>query len=270
MIVFPNAKINLGLHIIDKRPDGYHNIETCFYPIGWKDILEIIPADTLAFSSSGLPIPGDASQNLCLKAYQLLKNDFDLPPVQIHLHKIVPIGAGLGGGSADAAFTIRLLNETFQLGISEDNLAIYAAKLGSDCAFFIKNEPVFAIEKGEVWQDIDMLDLRFHHLVVVFPKIHISTAEAYQSVKKRGKTNNLYKQLALPLAEWRNTIENDFEKSVFENHPSLQKIKNLLYEEKALYASMSGSGSAMFGIFRDEPDLDKFKQNEALVWAGEL
>lgn len=270
MIVFPNAKVNLGLHIIDKRLDRFHNIETCFYPIGWKDVLEIIPANFLAFTSSGLAIPDNPEENLCLKAYHLIKSDFDIPPVKIQLHKIVPIGAGLGGGSSDAAFTIDLLNDKFKLGITEEKRNEYASKLGSDCAFFIKNSPVFAVEKGEVHEEINLPTFCIYTIVVIFPNIHVSTALAYQSVIKRGKSQGLKKQLMLPINEWKNTIENDFEKSVFPIYPEIEKIKALLYEEKAEYAAMSGSGSAVFGIFRHEPDVDKFKFENYLVWSGEM
>jgi 4-diphosphocytidyl-2-C-methyl-D-erythritol kinase len=270
MIVFPNAKINIGLHIINKRSDGYHNIETCFYPIAWKDILEIIPANELSFSTSGISIPGDPKDNLCIRAYKILKEVYDLPPVKIHLHKIVPMGAGLGGGSSDAAFTISLLNEKFGLGISEEQKTNYASKLGSDCAFFIKNEPIFATQKGDVWEEVKPISLNSYHLVVIYPQIHVSTALAYQSVVKRGESQNLKEKLNLPIERWKSAIDNDFEKSVFPAFPALISLKALMYKENAIYASMSGSGSAIYGIFEKEPDVDKFKMHNYLVWSAKL
>jgi len=270
MIVFPNAKINLGLHIIDKRADGFHNIETCFYPTGWKEVLEIIPADSLAFTSSGLSIPSNSAENLCLQAYKLIKSDFDIPPIKIHLHKIIPIGAGLGGGSSDAAFTLKLLNDKFKLAIAEEKLVEYASKLGSDCAFFINNRPAFATAKGEKQESVSLPYFLRHYLVVIFPNIHISTAVAYQNVDKRGKSAGLKEKLTMPIVEWKDHIDNDFEKTVFSFHPAIAQIKAQLYKENALYAAMSGSGSAVFGLFKHEPDLDKFRQPNHVIWSGEF
>src|SRR5688572_14534594 len=178
MIAFPNAKLNIGLNVTERRPDSFHNLESVFYPVQWCDALEILPAKETKFTSSGIEIPGTIESNLCLKAYQLLKTDFELPPVKIHLHKNIPIGAGLGGGSSDAAFTLKLLNQLFELNIAEDKLEDYARKLGSDCAFFIRNKPVFAHEKGDVFEPIK-LDLTGYNCVVVYPNLHITTAEAY-------------------------------------------------------------------------------------------
>lgn len=270
MIVFPNAKINLGLHIIDKRSDGYHNIETVFYPVQWNDILEIVPSNVFQFTSSGIEIPGNSDENLCVKAYNLLKKDFDIPPVKIHLHKIVPIGAGLGGGSSDAAFTIKLLNEKFKLSIAEEKLEKYAAQLGSDCAFFIANKPVFAFEKGDQWKNINLPNLENFNLVIVYPQINVSTFLAFQNVKKRGKSEHLYENYNLPLIEWQSKIENDFENSIFPFHPILSKIKAKMLEKGALYSAMSGSGSSVFGIFPQEQDVDQFKESDYLVWAGKM
>jgi 4-diphosphocytidyl-2-C-methyl-D-erythritol kinase len=168
MVSFPNGKINLGLHVVAKRPDGYHNIESCFYPVGWSDVLEIIEAPELRFTSSGLPIPGDAAQNLCLKAYAALKRDFDLPPVHIHLHKVIPIGAGLGGGSADCAFTVKILNEKFALGLTPAQMEDYVRPLGSDCAFFIQNKPLYCYEKGDRFAEIEV-DLKGYFIVLINP-----------------------------------------------------------------------------------------------------
>lgn len=249
MLAFPTCKINLGLRITEKRPDGFHNLQSCFYPVGWGDVLEIIPANSFAFSSSGLPIPGDASQNLCIKAYNLLKTDFDLPPVQMHLHKLVPIGAGLGGGSSDASFTLTLLNNQFALGLSSAQMEDYARLLGSDCAFFVQNRPVYCTEKGDVFSEI-ALDLSGYYIVLVYPNLAISTAEAYAGIRPRPTEHSLKDQLEAPIDTWRTTVHNDFEDSLFPRYPVLAQIKAQLYESGAVYASMSGSGSTVYGIFQ--------------------
>ncbi|MGA0556322.1 4-(cytidine 5'-diphospho)-2-C-methyl-D-erythritol kinase [Larkinella sp. VNQ87] len=248
MITFPNVKINIGLTITEKRPDGFHNIESCFYPVPLNDVLEIIPAPKTSFETSGLAIPGPASTNLCLRAYEHLKQDFDLPPVQMYLHKLAPIGAGLGGGSADAAFTLRQLNEQFNLGLSVEQLEEYARLLGSDCAFFIRNLPMYCVEKGDRFEEIDV-SLHGHTIVLVYPNLAISTAEAYANVRPQKPSTPLRVLLQAPLSAWRETIRNDFESSLFPMYPILQKIKQELYQSGAIYASMSGSGSTIYGIF---------------------
>ncbi|MFN4145626.1 MAG: 4-(cytidine 5'-diphospho)-2-C-methyl-D-erythritol kinase [Runella sp.] len=268
MVVFPNAKINIGLKITEKRTDGFHNIASCFYPVGWSDVLEIVPAENFEFSSSGIPIPGDSSQNLCVKAYQLLQKDFDLPPVQMHLLKIVPIGAGMGGGSSDAAFALKLLNAYFSLAISDEKLKNYARQLGSDCAFFIQNKPTFCYEKGDQFEDIS-LSLKGKHIVLVYPNLHISTAEAYAHVKPQIPTTDLRKSLQKPLTEWYSEIHNDFEEGLFARYAILPQIKNRLYDLGAIYASMTGSGSTIYGIFEKEPDLHNIFAAHT-VWKGEL
>ena len=258
MLVFPNCKINLGLSIVEKRNDGFHNIETVFYPIPLFDVLEIIPSEDgeTEFFSSGLPIPGDANKNLCFKAYQLLKKDFDLPPVKIHLHKVIPMGAGLGGGSSDAAQTLVLLNDLFELRISESELLNYASKLGADCAFFILNKAIYAEEKGDKFKNID-LDLKGKTLVLVKPNVHVGTAEAYAEITPNQRLYSLDLLIEKPINEWRYILQNDFEKSIFKNHPEIETIKNELYDSGAVYASMSGSGSAVFGLFVKPLDLAK-------------
>jgi len=260
MILFPNAKINIGLNIVSKRPDGYHNLESIFYPIAIKDALEVVEADKLQFSSSGIVIPGNANDNLCLKAYHLLKKDFTkLPSVKIHLHKHIPIGAGLGGGSADASFFIRLLNQKFSLGMENSQMEQYASKIGSDCAFFIQNKPAYAIEKGDQLSSLD-LDLSIYFVVLVMPDVQVSTAEAYQDVITAPVSVSLTELIKLPVADWKLHIKNDFEPSVFSKYPVIAKIKATLYDAGALYASMSGSGSSVYGIFRDPlkfPELEK-------------
>lgn len=254
MISFPNAKINIGLNVTERRPDGYHNLETIFYPIKLNDALEVIESDKLSFESSGLEIPGRVEDNLCIKGYHLLKKDFDLPPVKIHLHKHIPIGAGLGGGSADAAFFIRQLSDYFSLGLNDDRMMGYARQLGADCAFFIKNKPVFAFEKGDEFEPIK-LDLSAYKIVLVMPPVHVSTGEAYGGVKPAPVKTSLMELIYLPVTEWKQHVKNDFETSVFKNHPVIRGVKAALYEAGAIYASMSGSGASVFGIFNETPDL---------------
>lgn len=268
MVTFPNAKINIGLQIIEKRLDGFHNIASCFYPVGWCDVLEIVESDELKFSTSGIQIPGDSNQNLCLKAYQLLKADFDLPPVAMHLLKIVPIGAGLGGGSADAAFALKLLNDKFQLQLSHTQLEDYARKLGSDCAFFIQNKPQYCYNKGDEFGNI-ALSLKGKSIVLVYPNLHISTAEAYANVLPQKPTVDIREGLEKPIAEWKNFIVNDFENGLFKKYEILPTIKAKMYELGALYAAMTGSGSTIYGIFEEIPDLSN-KFLDSIVWKGKL
>ena len=258
MILFPNAKINIGLNIVSKRSDGYHNLETVFYPISWCDSLEIILSNQLQFTSTGLNIPG--SGNLCLDAYQLLKSDFDLSPVHIHLHKNIPIGAGLGGGSSDASFTLKGLNELFDLNLSDDELKKYALKLGADCPFFIDNIPSLATGIGEELSPIS-LDLDNLYLMVVTPNIHISTAQAYSSLRFDSKQSNLADLLKSPVEHWE--MKNDFESGIFELEPKIASVKQKMIENGALYASMSGSGSSVYAIFKQKPNLvfDACKQH---------
>ncbi|WP_299517142.1 4-(cytidine 5'-diphospho)-2-C-methyl-D-erythritol kinase [Mucilaginibacter sp.] len=265
MIIFPNAKINIGLNITERRPDGYHNLETIFYPVKINDALEIIEADTLSFESSGLYIPGRMEDNLCVKGYHLLKKDHDLPPVKIHLHKNIPIGAGLGGGSADAAFFIRLMNEKFDLNLSIDQQLNYARQLGADCAFFIENKPVFAFDKGNEFESIK-LDLSGYEIVLVMPDIHISTAEAYSGVKPAMVKQSLLELIYTPITEWKNHIKNDFENNIFKNHVEIRGVKAALYQAGAVYASMSGSGASVFGIFNKTPDLGELEQDNQVFY----
>ena len=249
MIVFPNAKINIGLNVVEKRTDGFHNIESIFYPVmELFDVLEIIKADKLQFSSSGITIPGNEADNLCVKAFRLLKTDFNISPVHIHLHKVIPIGAGLGGGSADAAFTLKALNQLFELHLTEEQLIEYARKLGSDCAFFIKNKPVYAFGKGDEFEPIE-LDLSKLDIKIEYPNIHVGTAEAYAGVVPKPSIKKLKELIQLPISEWKNVLKNDFEDSILPNHPQIKALKEKFYNEGAIYASMTGSGSAVFGIF---------------------
>jgi len=265
MIVFPNAKINIGINITGRRTDGYHNIETVFYPIRVYDALEALPGKELTFQSSGLGIPGKIEDNLCIKAYYLIKNDYDLPPVNIHLHKHIPIGAGLGGGSADAAFFIRLIDQQFDLDLSTDQKLNYARQLGADCAFFIESKPVFAFEKGDQFETIK-LDLSKYHLVLVMPPAHVSTSEAYRGVKPAEVKYSLYELIAEPVKEWKHFIKNDFEESVFRNHAMIRGVKAALYEAGAIFASMSGSGASVFGIFNETPDLSSLEKTNQVFY----
>jgi len=254
MIVFPNAKINIGINITSRRTDGYHNIETIFYPVRIFDALEALPANKLTFESSGIDIPGRIEDNLCIKGYQLISKDHKLPPLNIHLHKNIPIGAGLGGGSADAGFFIKLLNDQFNLKLTTEQMMDYARVLGADCAFFIENKPLFAFEKGDQFESIN-LDLSKYHLVLVMPPAHVSTSEAYRGVKPAEVKHSLYDLISEPIQEWKHLIKNDFEESVFKNHAIIRGVKAALYEAGAIYASMSGSGASVFGIFNEKPDL---------------
>ncbi|MGO4294882.1 4-(cytidine 5'-diphospho)-2-C-methyl-D-erythritol kinase [Chitinophaga sp. RAB17] len=249
MIVFPNCKINLGLHITNKRPDGFHDLETVFYPLPVCDALEAITHHSLQFESSGITVPGNANDNLCLKAFHLLQQDFpQVQPLNIHLHKHIPIGAGLGGGSADAAFMLQLINQKFQLGLTEAALVDYAAQLGSDCPFFIINKPCFATGRGEIMTPIT-LDLSGYSFLLVHPGIHVNTGWAFKQLTPKVPAYALRDMIQLPVAEWKNRMTNDFEGPVFEAHPALAKIKEQLYAAGAVYATMSGSGSALLGIF---------------------
>lgn len=252
MISFPNAKINIGLHITGKRPDGFHDLETVFFPVGWSDALEFAYADELSFTTSGINISGPAESNLVMKAYHLLRKEFDLPALRIHLHKQIPFGAGLGGGSADGAFMLQMLNKTFDLGISQEKILEHAAMLGSDCPFFILNKPVFATGRGEVMHEIN-ISLRGLSLVLVKPPVEVSTASAFRNIVPQKPSVSLAELIKLPVTEWKKSIVNQFELSVFQQFPIIFDIKKQLYDMGAVYASMSGSGSCVFGLFIDTP-----------------
>lgn len=263
MLFFPNCKINLGLKITGKRADGYHNIATVFFPVPFNDVIEIIDnkehSDEIEFTQSGISIVGDQKDNLCIKAWQLLKNDFPkLPSVKLHLHKAIPMGAGLGGGSADGAATLLLLNQKYLLNISETQLLSYALQLGSDCPFFIINKPCLGSGRGELLQPIS-LNLKGYQLVVVNPGIHVNTGWAFSQLNLEANTVNdnaltiesLSNIILGDMVNWKDELKNDFEQSVFEKFPAIEVIKNTLYENGAVYASMSGSGSTVFGIFKE-------------------
>jgi 4-diphosphocytidyl-2-C-methyl-D-erythritol kinase len=259
VVTFPNCKINLGLNIVSKRADGFHDLETVFYPVPINDVLEIVQQQhettDVEFTATGLPIEGAASDNLCTKAYYLLKNDFPaLPPVKIHLHKVIPMGAGLGGGSADGAFTLKMLNEKFQLGLSTDQLLNYALQLGSDCPFFLLNQPSFAAGRGEELGPVDV-DLSAYRLVVIYPGVHINTAWAFSQLRPNKPLKPLKEVINQPITTWKAELVNDFEQAVFEAHPEIKSIKENLYAQGAVYASLSGSGSAVYGIFQKDKDV---------------
>ena len=262
MIVFPNARINIGLNIINKRPNGFHNIETVFYPIGLSDILEInISNDKINFENTGLTVENKRFEsNLCFKAYQALNKDFLLKPVNIHLHKIIPFGAGLGGGSSDASFTLKAINSIMKFNINDNAFIKYAERIGSDCPFFILNKPAFATQKGNVLKPID-LNLKGYFLVIVHPGIHVNTAKAYSKTLPKKPEINLSELIKQPIENWKETIKNDFEDSVFKDYSEIRDIKNNLYDLGAVYASISGSGSAVFGIFNSEVNLENYFNN---------
>jgi len=254
LILFPNCKINLGLNILRKREDGYHDLETVFYPLSLKDAVEVIKTNgetetSVHFTSSGLEIAGEEKDNLCVKAYHLLKKDFpQLPSIELHLHKNIPMGAGLGGGSADGAFVLMLLNEKFKLSLSKTQLIDYALQLGSDCPFFILNKPCFAQGRGELMhpQDINLAGYRF---VIVKPGIHVSTGWAFASITPKIPVKSIKEIIQQPVGTWKEELMNDFEAPVAAKYPEISHIKNQLYKNGALYASMTGSGSSVIGIF---------------------
>ncbi len=264
MITFPNAKINLGLDVVSRRPDGYHNLETIFYPIPLEDVLEITPVDDgdapeCDFTMYNAVFEGDDNDNLVVKAYRILAADYSLPKVKMSLYKNIPTGAGLGGGSADAAFALKMLNEIASLGLSDERLEEYAARIGADCAFFIRNTPAYATGIGNILTPTPC-DICGYTLALVKPDIHISTKEAYSLVSPAAPETPLTDIATLPIREWKGRMKNDFEKSVFAAHPSMEKIKEKLYSMGAIYASMSGSGSAFFGIFDKELPADELKE----------
>ncbi len=257
MICFPNAKINLGLNIISKRADGFHNIETIFYPIALKDALEIIPSNnkrTYRLFQTGIDIHSKAGNNLVIKALSILGEQKYIPNIDIHLFKNIPSGAGLGGGSSNAAFMLKLLNQTFSLDFTDDELAQIAIKLGADCAFFLKNKPVFAHGIGEKLEDVN-LSLEEYFLVVVKPYVSVSTIDAYAKIIPKQPVMSLREIVKRPINEWRTLMQNDFEVLIIKKYPAIGEIKQYLYENGAEYASMSGSGTSVYGLFKKKPDI---------------
>lgn len=270
MISFPICKINLGLNILSKRKDGYHEINSLMYPVPVKDVLEIVPSEKFLFESDGLPIPGAINDNLVFRAYELLKDEFDISPVSIFLYKNIPMGGGLGGGSANGAYTLIVLNELFHLGLTTEDLQIRAAKLGSDCAFFIESTPQIAKGRGEKLTPFE-LNLKGKTLLLVNNGTHISTADAYGRISPQTPITLLENELTEPIENWKENLINDFEAPTLEVYPDLAKIKRKLYSLGASYAAMTGSGSTMFGIFDSNPNLgNEFKFENGFLEVVEL
>lgn len=274
MVVFPNCKINLGLNIIRKREDGYHDLETVFYPLALKDALELIRSPDVAgkkeihFTQSGIPIAGDFNNNLCVKAWHLLKQDYpQIRSVDCHLHKVIPMGAGLGGGSADGAYMLRLLNQVYQLAIEQSVLHNYALQLGSDCPFFINNTPCFATGRGEILEPFP-IDLSEYRIILVNPGIHISTAEAFAGIRPSPPAVPITRALQQPVQEWKQLLLNDFEKSLTAAYPTLVAVKAALYEQGAVYASLTGSGSTLYGLFNKNHSDPFIGQSDWKVYEG--
>ena len=269
MVAFPPSKINLGLNVLERRDDGYHDIDTCFYPVPFTDILELVPGEETSFTSTGLAIPGPRAENLCVKAFQLLQKKHSIPGAEIHLHKIIPTGAGLGGGSSDAAHTLRLANEMFSLNLAKSDLTHYASLLGSDCPFFLFDSPMMGAGRGEVLSPTT-IDLSGKYLLLVNPGLHVSTAEAYAGISPRYPDQPLDSILSLPVKEWKRELVNDFEESVFKRFPLIRDIKEYLYATGALYASMSGSGSSVYALYETEPMRDLSTIDPYMLWRGYL
>lgn len=267
MICFPNAKINIGLYITEKRSDGFHNIETIFYPVhGLCDCLEFFESKELQFENEGITIDAPIEKNLCVKAWNVFHAMYDIPPIHMILYKKIPFGGGLGGGSADASFLLNAMNTYFHVNASKEELEKMALSLGSDCPFFIANTPVFAEGRGEVFSPIE-LSLKGYWIALIKPNVAVSTAEAYRGVKPQKREIKLSEALPMNIFEWKNRIVNDFEPSVFENHNEIAQVKEELYALGAIYASMSGSGATVYGIFDKEIELPK---DLPIVWCGQL
>ncbi len=271
MTIFPNAKINIGLNITGKRKDGYHNIESLFYPVDLRDALEFVVQttgeDSDEINVTGIETDCSMNDNLVIKAMNLLRNEFSIPPLKLHLHKAIPPGSGLGGGSSDAAFMLRYLNRYFSLGIDSNRLIDLALQIGSDCAFFISNKPAFISGRGEVITETGF-SLEGKHLLLVYPGIHISTAEAYRMVNPHSPVNSIAENINKPVGTWRNNILNDFQDAIISKYPVIGEIIDKIYHDGALYCSMSGSGSAVYGIFEELPATSI--NNDYWTWRGKL
>lgn len=254
MVVFPGAKINLGLNILRRLPSGFHEIHTCMVPVAWSDVLEAVPsqANDTTLVQTGIQLDCSPADNLIMKAYRLLAADFALPALDIYLEKCVPSGAGLGGGSADAAFTLRLINDICHLRLSDSTLAQYAARLGSDCPFFIYNRPMLCSGTGTEMSAIHLPQIAGNWVLIVKPDVHISTAEAYGGTTPHIPSRSLGEVLAQPIEQWRQLLHNDFEDSLSPKYPIIPQLKSVMYESGAIYSSLSGSGSAVYGIFATE------------------
>ena len=265
MIDFPNAKINLGLRVIRKRTDGYHDIQTLFFPVGLSDVLEIVPnhAQTANIEVTGLVPEGDPQSNLCMKVWEILHKEKGIPGVDMYLHKQIPSGAGLGGGSSDAAFALKMLDRLFDLSLTEEQLKEYAVRIGSDCPFFLYNCPMAAQGRGEVLSRVGV-DLNGYYLVLVIPPLHVPTREAYAQITPAEPPEPVQKTVLRNIELWREHLVNDFEEPAFKKYPLLADIKNRLYQAGAVYASMSGSGSALYGLFTDKPEVHALSEGNRI------
>jgi 4-diphosphocytidyl-2-C-methyl-D-erythritol kinase len=272
MLSFPVSKINIGLNVLNKRPDGYHEIQSVFYPVNLCDALEILPCRNavtpVSFQFSGLPVPGDPDLNLVNMACKLIQKNFEIPSLSVHLHKVIPMGAGLGGGSSDGAYTLRMLNELFSLGLTKPELRDLALQLGSDCPFFIDNQAQMVGGRGELLQPVN-LDLSGYIIVLVCPGIHVQTREAFANLILKPRPVSLSRQLAAGIESWKELIHNDFEDYVFARYPEIGTIKQKLYKAGAVYASMTGSGSAVYGIFDKQPETIE-GLSSYFCWTGKL
>lgn len=273
MIAFPHAKINLGLNVVSRRSDGYHNLETVFYPVQWCDVMEIIPGPQhthgIETHLSGIPVQGKHADNLCVKAYDLLRKNYSVRSVKLYLHKQIPMGAGLGGGSSDAAFFVKKMNDLFSLGISKPEMQLMVREIGADCAFFIEGNPVYAEERGDKFSPIDF-SLAGYHVAIVYPGVHVSTASAFAGITVSEPDMNCREVVSrYDISQWRAHLRNDFEQTVFSAHPEILSVKVKLMKAGAIYAQMSGSGSAVYGIFRNAPAL-KAEFAGYPYWEGEF
>jgi 4-diphosphocytidyl-2-C-methyl-D-erythritol kinase len=272
MIYFSPAKINIGLQILNKRKDGYHNIQSVMHPVGLCDILEIntLPSSgqSFLFSQSGIRFEGDQQENLCIQALELFRKETRLPPVEMHLHKQIPVGAGLGGGSSNASTTLLGLNDLADNPLSGKRLTELAAILGSDCPFFLNAQTSLMEGRGEILTPL-FLSMEEIYLVLLFPEIHVSTQEAYAGVDPAIPPQQLKEIIKEPMNRWVELIENDFEKSVFRHHPRLGSLKQELYSMGATYASLSGSGSSLYGLFKAQPSLPEGLK-KYVIWEGPI
>jgi 4-diphosphocytidyl-2-C-methyl-D-erythritol kinase len=267
MVAFPPCKINLGLRIVAKRQDGYHDLETCFYPVPWTDVLEVIHAPLTHFAYSGHVIPGDPASNLCEKAYELLRRDFAIGPINMHLHKVLPMGAGLGGGSSDGAYMLRLLNDLFALQLTRERLISYAATLGSDCPFFIGDGPMIGKGRGEILSPIS-LSLAGTYAVLLKPDLHLATSVAFAGITPKVPEADIDTVVSSGQDTWKDRLHNDFEDSLFPKFPILSSLKAQLYDADAYYASLSGSGSTVYGLFNQKPNVEV--NHDVVKWEGWL
>ena len=261
MILFPPCKINIGLHVLNKRNDGFHALDTLMYPISICDILEVIKSEVFAFTASGIAIPGEVQMNICVKAYQLMVQEYAISPVKIHLHKVIPMGGGLGGGSSDGTYTLLAINALFGLNLSAERLQELAAVLGSDCPFFVTASPQIATGRGEFLESVD-ISFKGMYLYLVNLGIHVSTAEAFSNVHFYTKESSIVEIINQPFETIKTELVNSFETSVFASYPVLEEIKTILLENGAIYSAMSGSGSTMFGIFKTHPEKGMFNNYE--------